>query len=219
MKIKYFGHSSFALVKKNLRLLFDPWYHTQDFPPNLLPKHHLKKPTEDYDYIFITHAHADHCDPKLIHTLAHKNLRIITGQDSSNLLHHPNIVINPGEQYTDENISVQAIEMAHKVPTLGFFIKIPESIYYLGDTKVSPQVWEDISSPFLLFIPIGGKYTMNMDEAAELTSILRPEHVIPMHYNTWPDINLDIHQFPKLVTEKTVGVQTHILKIGQEIKI
>ena len=47
------------------------------------------------------------------------------------------------------------------------------------DTEDAREVKCDI-----LFIPIGGTYTMNYDEAADYTNYIKPEIVIPVHYGS-----------------------------------
>lgn len=55
-----------------------------------------------------------------------------------------------------------------------------------GDTLFLGNFWEDVPSPDVLMIPIGGKAvhnTMDETEAARATEIFRPKTVIPCHYN------------------------------------
>lgn len=56
----------------------------------------------------------------------------------------------------------------------------------LGDTLLHEKEWQTISEPDILMIPIGGKAihnTMDVDEAVQAVSIMRPKLVIPCHYN------------------------------------
>jgi len=40
----------------------------------------------------------------------------------------------------------------------------------------------------IAFLPIGGTFTMNIQEAAQATSIIKPNIVVPMHFlKTKPD--------------------------------
>lgn len=36
----------------------------------------------------------------------------------------------------------------------------------------------------MLFVPIGGTYTMDYKEAADYTNSIKPKYVIPIHYGT-----------------------------------
>ena len=56
----------------------------------------------------------------------------------------------------------------------------------LGDTLLHKKEWETINTPDVLMIPIGGASvhnTMNVKEALQAVSIIKPKHVIPCHYN------------------------------------
>ncbi len=70
---------------------------------------------------------------------------------------------------------------------IGFHIQFNgSSIVNLGDTLFHEKDWESIPSPDVLMIPIGGKAihnTMDEIEAARATEIIRPQIVIPCHYN------------------------------------
>ena len=52
----------------------------------------------------------------------------------------------------------------------------------MGDTDSIKEA-ENISCNHL-FIPIGGTYTMDYEEAAKLTNIIKPKVVTPIHYGT-----------------------------------
>jgi L-ascorbate metabolism protein UlaG (beta-lactamase superfamily) len=70
---------------------------------------------------------------------------------------------------------------------IGFNIHVGEKhLVNLGDTLLHATEWKAISRPDVLMIPIGGKVahnTMDEDEALEAVSIIKPEIVIPCHYN------------------------------------
>ncbi len=43
----------------------------------------------------------------------------------------------------------------------------------------------------LAVLPIGDNYTMGPDDALKAVKLLKPKHVVPCHYNTWPPIAQD----------------------------
>ena len=47
-------------------------------------------------------------------------------------------------------------------------------------------------------LPIGGKYTMNSDEAAQAVSKIKPKMVIPYHYNYLDDTHADAEGFKQV---------------------
>jgi L-ascorbate metabolism protein UlaG (beta-lactamase superfamily) len=58
-------------------------------------------------------------------------------------------------------------------------------------------------NPEIALLPIGGRYTMGPEDAALAVEMLRPEIVVPMHYNTYEAILQDSQYFASLV--KTVS--------------
>lgn len=70
----------------------------------------------------------------------------------------------------------------------------------------------------IALLPIGSVFTMNPEQAAKFTEILRPKVVIPMHYNTFPVIRQDPELFKKLVKERVPEVEVVILKPGEVYK-
>ena len=65
---------------------------------------------------------------------------------------------------------------------VGYVIYADDVIYWIiGDSDLTEEVKEIKCD--VLFVPIGGTYTMNCIEASELTNIINPKIVIPVHYN------------------------------------
>ena len=54
----------------------------------------------------------------------------------------------------------------------------------MGDIgePLSPMLAELIGSINILLIPVGGKYTIDAEQAKEYVDLLMPDVVIPMHY-------------------------------------
>ena len=109
---------------------------------------------------------------------------------------------------------------------LGFDIKLNgKRIINLGDTLLHEKEWQKINSPDVLMIPIGGKEihnTMNVEEAVQAVNIMRPERVIPCHYNcpaffTKRYNPADDQLFKTKVEE--LGITCTILSIGDSIDI
>jgi L-ascorbate metabolism protein UlaG (beta-lactamase superfamily) len=53
----------------------------------------------------------------------------------------------------------------------------------LGHTLSATQI-EDVSDADILLIPVGGEPTIDATAAEEVTNLISPKIVIPMHYNT-----------------------------------
>ena len=47
----------------------------------------------------------------------------------------------------------------------------------------------------LAFLPIGGRFTMDVEDALKATSYIKPKIVVPIHYNTRSKIKADDMHF------------------------
>lgn len=76
--------------------------------------------------------------------------------------------------------------------------------YWTGDTDALPVHGELVVD--LLFVPIGGTYTMDRHEAADLAERVAPDLVVPVHYDTLPSIAADAEAFVVDVASRGVPV-------------
>ncbi len=149
----------------------------------------------DADYIFITHPHFDHFSLLSILEIKKENTMIITTKDiveellSIGISEENILVVKPNEDYVLKSMvfsTVPAYNLHKKNHPreknwVGYVVNFDDVVYYvMGDTDVtsaSKEVKCDV-----LFVPIGGVYTMDCLEAAKLTNIIHPRLVIPTHY-------------------------------------
>lgn len=70
---------------------------------------------------------------------------------------------------------------------IGYNIQIGgKTIVNLGDTLLHMDEWKTLKNPDVLMIPIGGKAihnTMDEEEALQVVQMMRPNLVVPCHYN------------------------------------
>jgi L-ascorbate metabolism protein UlaG (beta-lactamase superfamily) len=72
---------------------------------------------------------------------------------------------------------------------------------------------EDID---LALLPIGGNFTMDIDDAVRAVGFIRPGIVVPMHYDTFDVIQADPEEFAAKVPETT---EVRILKVGDSTEV
>jgi L-ascorbate metabolism protein UlaG (beta-lactamase superfamily) len=85
--------------------------------------------------------------------------------------------------------------------------------YYEGDTDfIEPMKTLRKEAIDVAFVPIGGNYTMDVDDAVEAVVAIAPRTAVPVHFNDIPGIQADPDAFQNEVEEKTHGtVQVVIL--------
>lgn len=165
MDITYLGHSSFRIKGKSVSWVTDP------YDSGMVG---LKFPTVEAQIVTVSHNHDDH-----------NKAGIVGGE--------PYIVSGPGE-YEIQGVSIFGIPTFHddkqgaeRGPNTVYVINLDGIILcHLGDLghKLSGETVGEIGSIDILFVPVGGFYTIDASRASEVVSNLEPKIVIPMHYKT-----------------------------------
>ena len=68
----------------------------------------------------------------------------------------------------------------------------------------------------LAVLPIGDNFTMGPDDALKAVKLIRPKHVVPVHYNTWGLIEQDPHAWAQRVEAETEA-KAHVLDPGGSV--
>ncbi len=150
--------------------------------------------TKDADIIFITHSHYDHFSINDILKIKNKNTIIVSTKDTYQELikyfdSNKIIIASPNNSYEVLGIKFYTAraynvnKSFHPIDNdwVGYIINIDNTKYYImGDTDINDDVLKVKCD--VLFIPIGGTYTMNYKEAASYTNTINPKIVIPTHY-------------------------------------
>ena len=193
MIITWYGHSCFKIVTNGQTIVIDP------FSKNL----GLRPPHGQADIVLVTHEHHDH-----------NNIGTIGGS--------PFVVRGPGE-YEVKGVSILGIESFHDskqgaergLNTIYLIESEDIKLCHLGDfgqDELSDDQSEKINEPDILFIPVGGKYTIGATRAASLVNQLEPSIVIPMHYKM-AGSNLDAEPIDRFLKETGAGKKQAVDKL------
>jgi L-ascorbate metabolism protein UlaG (beta-lactamase superfamily) len=100
----------------------------------------------------------------------------------------------------------------------GFIIESREGkVYHAGDTGLFADMRDvigEIYRPDIALLPIGDRYTMGPEDAAVAAGWIKPEKVLPMHYNTFPVIEQNPEVFAELVERTSPRTEVVILDVG-----
>ena len=79
------------------------------------------------------------------------------------------------------------------------------TFYHAGDTCVFSDMAliAELHRPQVAFLPIGGHFTMDLQEAIKAVELIRPDVVVPIHYDTFPPIRTDAEEFRRQVEAHT----------------
>ncbi len=195
MTITYYGQSCFKILSNNLVIITDPFDKSLGLTP----------PRLNADIVTISHEHFDH-------------------NNAAGLGGSPFVIKGPGE-YEIKGISVYGIQSFHDevqgqkrgLNTI-YLIEIEGiKICHLGDfgqSKLSEEELEEIDDPDILFVPVGGIYTLDGRQAAAVVNQIEPKIVIPMHYQmSGLDKNLNLAPVDKFLKEMGVAQKEPVEKI------
>jgi L-ascorbate metabolism protein UlaG (beta-lactamase superfamily) len=102
----------------------------------------------------------------------------------------------------------------------GYVVRLPGgfTIYHAGDTAVfgDMKIIGDLYAPDVAMLPIGDHFTMGPREAALAIRLLNVQHVIPMHFATFPPLVGRPEQLRQL-TQDIRGLEIHEMKPGETL--
>jgi len=68
--------------------------------------------------------------------------------------------------------------------------------FHAGDTDATPEI-KSVSAD-VVFLPVGGTYTMTAAEAAEASNAIKPKVAVPIHWGSIVGSREDAETFRKL---------------------
>lgn len=167
MVIKWLGHSCFLITSnKGVRIVTDPYAVGGGI--NYSPIREIA------DVVLVSHGHADH-----------NNVSAVQGK--------PEVVKGSGVR-TARGIQFRGVATYHdgskgklRGANIVFCFTVDDiKLCHLGDLgHVLSQVqMDEVGSVDVLFIPVGGSFTIDATEAGQVCDQLNPKVIIPMHFKT-----------------------------------
>ena len=160
------------------------------------------------DVGLVTHEHYDH-----------NNTKVLKGT--------PFLIAGPGE-YEAKGVFVRGISSFHD--TVEGKDRGQNTIYMLeaegirlchlgdlGQVELASEQVEAIGNIDILFIPVGGVYTIAAKEASKITRQIEPRYVIPMHYQI-PKLKIKLEKVDAFVKEMGVKTEEPQAKLSVKAK-
>ena len=230
VQLTYHGHSVFEVQGGGKRLIIDPFLNNNGLCG-------IKPDDVQVDYILITHGHGDHvgdaleiakrCNATIV---AAFELAMYLGGKGANV--HP-LHIGGGHDFDFGRVQMTVAHhgsgydpgdggpMIYMGDPGGFLLTIEgKKIYHTGDTGLVAEMGllGDMHEIDALMLPIGGNFTMGMDDALyAATKLIKPKLTIPMHYNTFPVIPADPGEFVLRLSK--AGFAGKVLQPGETLEI
>ncbi len=185
MRITWYGHSCFSVKNDNVSVVMDP--HDGKTMG-------LKKPEVSADIVLMSHDHYDHNASDVI-SGKHEDCKFRNGDFVSH-----NIRFKGLPTYHDE---VKGAKRGKN--TMYLFSLDGVSVCHCGDLGCMPSddVMSAVKNADILMVPVGGFYTMGLDETVKFVSKVNPSIVIPMHYHA-----------DGLTIDEISGIEPFLSRIG-----
>jgi len=231
MTLTYYGHSAFQLESEGSIILIDPFIDSNPAAKGVVTAASLSP-----DYILLTHAHGDHWGdtPSIA---ARSGATVvgcfeIGGYLSRRHGYDKSIGTNVGGSvsfdwgrvtFTHARHSSSFPDGTYGGVACGLLIETDNRlIYHAGDTEpFAEMAW--LSGGRRLdaaMLPIGDRFTMGPEASLRAVEMLKPERVIPIHYNTFPAIRVDRDRFDDwMVKVRSLGCEPKPIEPGTSVVI
>jgi len=229
-KLKWLGHATFRITTPSGKVtVIDPWVQNNPMCPKPLKKF------SRIDTMLITHGHFDHIGDAV--TLAKKHKPQVVGiHETCAWLESKGVRnthgMNKGGTQRVGEIEATMVHAIHSCgiqdgkkivyggEACGYIVRLPGgfTIYHAGDTAVfgDMKIIGELYSPDVALLPIGDYYTMDPRQAAMAIRLLGVQHVIPMHFGTFPVLVGTPEELRRL-TKDISGLEIHDMKPGDTL--
>ena len=155
MKIIWNGHSCFTIQTAQGTVVIDP------FADNYVPGCGMIRP--EADGVYCSHGHSDHGCAEVV---------ILSGSPHD-------VGVSTVPSFHDEvRGAKRGDNLIHVFSAEGM------RLVHLGDLgcELNEEQIAAIGTPDVLFVPVGGFYTIDARQAAQIAEQLSPRVIVPMHY-------------------------------------
>ncbi len=218
--IDWLGHAGFRIKSSAGKIIYIDPFQVGEVPED-----------NKADLILITHSHYDHCSLEDINKIIKPSSRIVVTADAQSKVLRTRIpvkieIVEPGREFDFNHSARVGAVPAYNVDKsfhpkdeswVGYVIRLDDMIiYHSGDTDVIPEMqkltgYKKNGNQFVALLPVGGRYTMNPEEAFEAVKIIKPTLAVPMHFGKIIGGKEDAEEFVKLCKE--AGIEAKILDV------
>lgn len=206
MQFTYYGHACFMVETAGKKLLFDPFINGNP----LMTGFDIN--TIQADYILVSHAHGDHIGD-LMAIAQNTGAKVIAIAEIADWVQKNGYQNVHSMNYGPVQLDFGKVRMVPAMHSSSFpdgtyggnpagFIVTTEdgSFYYSGDTclTMDMKLIPDYAGLYAAILPIGGNYTMDVEDALMASNFIQCDKVVGVHFDTWPPISIDRERAERL---------------------
>lgn len=187
-------YSWFKIKTQDKVIHIDPGY-AGYFKNQGIPNSELKDKAE---LVLVTHFHKDHLQPEALFKIRKSGTVILAPEMCDERIEGEFKIVKPGDELTEDDLNIKNISVKvthayntpegnstrkahHKGDGVGYLVNLKgKTIYHAGDTDLIPEM-QELGKVDVALLPIGGTFTMDIEEAVEAAFTIKPQIIIPMH--------------------------------------
>jgi len=223
IKIRKVYHACFLITySDNTTILIDPYF-GKDVPASFVVTEPCKAKKEELpkiDVLIVTHEHFDHFDKEAVEYFVSRDNCVVIAPNpvltQMSLQTANSRVVKVDDELTVAKILIKILPCQHPQSDypIAFLLDYDNTkIYYAGDTINLPEVKINAD---IGIMPCGGTFTADLFVFVSMTRKLELKYAIPMHYNTFEIIKIDLDKLKERASEKLKDTKLIVLDNNKE---